>query len=299
MVPAGPNVALNVVLSILLGCMLGLALAVLMEMANRRVRSSGDLASVLKAPILGTVTWDRPAPRSSALSSESDIQHVLSRQFNYPYLQAGQGNYPSTLKAAYRPFSAEVEALRSVRSQLMLRWFSVGRKTLAIACANRGDGTSLLAANLAVMFSQLGQQTLLVDANLRTPCQHKIFSLATGHGLADVLAGRAGLDVLAAAEPFIDLSLMSAGTQAPNPQELIHRASFGVMNDRLRDRFDVMLYDTPAFSTAADALTIAARADGVLLVVRKDHTRVADLTAFSEQLRHSGTEVVGVVLVAF
>jgi len=233
------------------------------------------------------------------LVSESDIQYVLSRQFDYPYLLAGQGNYPSTLKAAYQPFSAEVEALRSVRSQLMLRWFAAGRKTLAIASVNPGDGTSLLAANLAVVFSQLGQQTLLVDANLRTPCQHKIFNLAAGHGLADILAGRAGLDMLAMAESFIDLSLLPAGSLVPNPQELINRASFGVMNDKLRDRFDVILYDTPAFSTAADALMIAARAGGVLLVVRKDHTRVADLTAFSEQLRHSGTEVVGSVLVSF
>jgi len=233
------------------------------------------------------------------LVSESDIQQVLSRQFDYPYLQVGQGNYPSTLKAAYQPFSEEVEALRSVRSQLMLRWFSGGRKTLAIVSVNPGAGTSLLAANLAIVFSQLGQRTLLVDANLRTPCQHKIFNLSAGHGLADVLAGRAGLDVLAAAESFIDLSLLPAGTHVPNPQELLHRASFGVINDRLRDRFDIILYDTPAFSTAADAMTIAARAGGVLLVVRRDHTRVTDIAAFSEQLRHSGTEVVGSVLVGF
>ena len=227
------------------------------------------------------------------------VTSIVTPAVDYPYLQAGQGNYPSTLKAAYQPFSAEVEALRSVRSQLMLRWFGAGRKTLAIASVNPGDGTSLLAANLAVVFSQLGRQTLLVDANLRAPCQHKIFNLAAGNGLADVLAGRAGLDMLAMAESFIDLSLLPAGSRVPNPQELINRPSFGVMNEKLCDRFDIILYDTPAFSSAADALTIAARAGGVLLVVRKDHTRVADLTAFSEQLRYSGTEVVGSVLVSF
>ena len=239
------------------------------------------------------------AAKRLGLITESDIQLVLSHQFDYPYMHEGQGNYPSSLMAAYQPFSAEVEALRSVRSQLMLRWFAGGRKTLAIASVNPGDGTSLMAANLAVVFSQLGQQTLLVDANLRMPRQHKIFNLDEGHGLADILAGRAGLEMLALADSFIDLSVLPAGSRVPNPQELINRASFGVMNETLSDRFDVILYDTPAFTSAADALMIAARAGGVLLVVRKDHTRVADLTMFCDQLRRSGTEVVGTVLVSF
>lgn len=238
------------------------------------------------------------AAQRLGLVSELDIQQVLSRQFDYPY-QENQGNYPAALVAAYQPFSAEVEMLRSVRSQLMLRWFTASRKTLAIASVNAGDGTSLMAANLAIVFSQLGLQTLLVDANLRNPRQQRIFNLAAGRGLADVLAGRAGLEPLAVAESFADLSLLPAGSPVPNPQELINRSSFNALNQTLRSRFDVILYDTPACSSAADVLTIGARAGGVLLVVRKDHTRVADLTAFGDQLRRSGTEVVGSVLVSF
>jgi protein-tyrosine kinase len=239
------------------------------------------------------------AAKRLGLVSEADIQLVLSRQFDYPYLQVGQGNYPTTLIAAYEPFSAEVETLRSVRSQLMLRWFGQGRKSLAIAGVNQGDGTSVLAANLAVVFSQLGEQTLLVDANLRAPRQHEIFNLEGNRGLSEVLAGRAGLDTLATVESFVDLTLMPAGPAVPNPQELINRSGFAAMNVSLSERFNVILYDCPAVATAADALTIAARAGGVLLVVRKDHTRVADLTAFSDQVRRIGAEVVGSVLVSF
>jgi len=239
------------------------------------------------------------AAKRLGLISESDIEQALSRQFDYPYLQQGQGNYPSTLVAASEPFSAEVEALRSVRSQLMLRWFGAGHKTLAIAGINPGDGTSFLAANLAVVFSQLGEQTLLVDANLRAPRQHQIFNLDSELGLAEVLAGRAGMEALATVEAFADLSLLPAGAAVPNSQELINRTGFSVMNDTLSERFDIILYDTPAFASAADALTITARAGGVLLVVRKDHTRVADLTAFGDQVRRIGAEVVGTVLVSF
>lgn len=239
------------------------------------------------------------AAKRLGLVTEADIQQVLSRQFDYPYLQQGEGNYPTTLIAAYQPFSPEVEALRSVRSQLMLRWFGAGRKSLAIAGINAGDGTSLLAANLAVVFSQLGEQTLLVDANLRAPRQHRIFNLDGEHGLSEMLSGRAGLESLAMVDSFVDLSVLPAGSLVPNPQELINRPGFAVMNDTLRDRFDVILYDAPAVATAADALTIAARAGGILLVVRKDHTRTADLVTFGEQVRRVGAEVVGTVLVSF
>ncbi|MEB0013662.1 chain length determinant protein tyrosine kinase EpsG [Glaciimonas sp. Gout2] len=231
--------------------------------------------------------------------SETDIQMALSRQFDYPYLLAEQGTYPPTLKAAYQPFSAEVEALRSIRSQLMRRWFGEGNKTLALVSVNQGDGTSLLVANLAVVFAQLGKQTLIVDANLRTPSQHSLFNLPSGDGLADVLSGNAGLHLLSPMEAFIDLSLLPAGSMMPNVDELMSGTALGLVNEALCDRFDIILYDTPAFATAADALNIAAHAGGALVVVRKNYTGITELTAFSEQLRHSGTEIVGSVIVTF
>ena len=239
------------------------------------------------------------AARRLGVITETDIQLALSRQFDYPYLLAEQGTYPPTLKAAYQPFSAEVEALRGIRSQLLRRWFGAGHKTLAIVSVNPGDGTSLLAANMAVVFAQLGKQTLLVDANLRAPSQHSLFNLPAGDGLADVLSGNAGLNLLSPMESIIDLSLLPAGSIASNVEELMSGTALGLVNTALCDRFDIILYDTPAFATAADALNIAAHAGGALVVVRKNHTGIAELTAFSEQLRHGGTEIVGSVIVNF
>lgn len=233
------------------------------------------------------------------LVCESDMQKIRAHQSDYPYQTVDAGIFSASLTAAYQPFSAEVEMLRNVRSQLMLQWFAAGNKKLAIASVNQGDGNSLFVANLSVVFSQLGNPTLLVDANLRRPRQHEIFSLSRGDGLADLLAGQTGLEMLVRAKTFQDLSILPAGSSVPNPQELIGRSAFGVLNEKLCDRFDVILYDTPAFTSAADCLTIASRAGGVLLVVRKDHTRVADLTAFRDQLRRSGVEIVGSVIVSF
>ncbi|OFA03343.1 chain length determinant protein tyrosine kinase EpsG [Duganella sp. HH101] len=233
------------------------------------------------------------------LITEEDIQQVLARQFDYPYLLQGESKYANELVAAYKPFSQQVEQLRAVRSQLMLRWFARGRKALAVVGINPGDGASLFAANLAIVFSQLGEKTLLVDANLRTPKQQQIFNIQSRQGLSDMLAGRAGHDSIAKIESFVALSVLGAGTLPPNPQELLSRASFAGLGNELEANFDVVLYDTPSFSMGSDALAVAARVGGVLLVARKNHTQVADIHAMQEQMAHSGAEVVGSVLVDF
>ena len=233
------------------------------------------------------------------LITEADIEQVLARQFDYPYLQPGAGKYPQELVAAYQPFSHQVETLRAVRSQLMLRWFARGSKSLVVLGMEPGDGASLFAANLAVVFSQLGEHTLLVDANLRAPRQQEIFDLKTRQGLSDVLAGRAELDIIAKVESFVALSVLAAGTLPPNPQELLSRTSFVTLNKQLESRYDVVLYDVPAYATGSDALAVAARAGGVLLVARKNKTPMADVAAMTEQMTHSGAQVVGSVMVDF
>ncbi len=233
------------------------------------------------------------------LVSEEDIQQVLARQFSYPYLQKGQANLSPKLVAAYDPFSPQVEALRAIRSQLMLRWFARGRRALAIAGVTPEDGSSLFAANLAVVFSQLGEQTLLVDANLRSPRQQEMFGVKPRQGLSDLLAGRADLDVIARVPAFVDLSLMPAGTLPPNPQELLAREGFRNLNTQLESRYDVVLYDLPPFAAGADALAVAGRAGGVLLVACKHRTRIANISRMAEQMAESGAEVVGSVVVEF
>ena len=239
------------------------------------------------------------AAQRLGLITEADIQQVLARQFDYPYLQPGAGKYPQELVAAYQPFSSQVETLRAVRSQLMLRWFARGSKSLVVLGMEPGDGASLFTANLAVVFSQLGEHTLLVDANLRKPRQHEIFDLKTRQGLSDVLAGRAELDIIAKVESFVALSVLAAGTLPPNPQELLSRTSFVTLNKQLESRYDAVLYDVPAYTTGSDAIAVAARAGGVLLVARKNKTPMADVAAMSEQMTQSGAQVVGSVMVDF
>ncbi|MDP3323295.1 MAG: chain length determinant protein tyrosine kinase EpsG [Hydrogenophaga sp.] len=230
------------------------------------------------------------------LISEADISQVLAMQFNYPYLQAGQGGYSDELVAAYQPFSKQVEALRALRSQLMMRWFNENNKSLAIVSANAGEGGSYLAANLAVMFSQLGERTLLIDANMRNPRQHTIFNLKENIGLSDIIAGRAGLDVVSQVEFFEDLSVLGAGTTPPNPQELLNRASFTYFMNQATSQYDVVLVDTSPASATADAQATVARCGGALLVSRLNHTRFSDIAEVRNQISVTGTQLVGAVI---
>lgn len=239
------------------------------------------------------------AAQRMGLIDEVDISQVLARQFDYPYLQEGEGGCSPHLAAAYAPFSPQVEALRAVRSQLMLRWFARGHKSLAIAAVDQGDGASLFAANLAVVFSQLGEHTLLVDANLRSPSQHVIFNTGSGQGLSDILAGRADLDAIEEVAPLSRLSLLGAGTIPPNPQELLARGNFTALHARLAARYDATFYDVAASARGLDALVLAARCGGVLIVARKNKTHLGDVNTLAAQVAQTGAQVLGSVLVDF
>ncbi len=233
------------------------------------------------------------------LITEADIQQILAKQFDYPYLQPDDKTFSSLLVAAYQPFSPQTETLRAVRSQIMLRWIMHGHKSFTIMGVDSGDGASLFAANLSVVFSQLGEKTLLVDANLRTPSQHNVFSLQGTRGLSDILAGRADANVISKIESFVDLSVLPAGTLPPNPQELLNRTPFRHLNDQLEAHYDIVLYDVAALSAGSDALAIASRTRGVVMVVRKDKTQMKDIDAMVAKIKLCGADVIGSVLVDF
>lgn len=237
------------------------------------------------------------AARVLGLITEDDLRFALSVQFDYPYLGPGSG-LSRELVAAYQPASPPVEQLRALRSQLMLRWFSTApdRRALAVVGAGPGEGRSYLAANLAIAFSQLGQRTLLIDADLRHPRQHELFDLGQRAGLSDLLAGRAGLEAVVPIPALRDLAVLPAGALPPNPQELLGRSHFADLLESLAEDYDVILLDTPAASHCADAHTVAVRAGAALLVVRQGVSSLPRLAQLTQGLREFGVGVIGSVL---
>lgn len=238
------------------------------------------------------------AAKQLGLISDEDIAHALSHQFDYPYLTRGSSQVSLEVAAAYSPFSAPIEALRALRSQLLIRWFNSDstRRTLAIVSPSRREGRSWLSANLGVVFSQLGTKTLIIDADLRNPRQHTLFGLENRSGLSSALAGRDSDVKIHRIPSLIDLSVMSAGALPPNPQELLARPVFDEILRRCADQFDVILVDTPSGGGFADALTISAKATGALMVARRNSTQIRMLRSYSDMLIQSSVSVVGTVL---
>lgn len=232
------------------------------------------------------------------LLTEEDIRFALSRQFDYLYLPQSDTSLSHDLLSAYEPFSPVVERLRALRGQLMLRWFNAEtrRNALAVVSPGEREGRSFIAANLAIVFSQLGERTLLIDADLRNPRQHRLFKLGQGAGLSGMLAGRNGAEAITRISPLVGLSVLPAGAVPPNPQELIGRPVFAELFQTLIQDFDIVIVDTPAANIYAEALMVAVGASAALILARKNHSSVPDIIRLARTLEQTRTTLVGSVL---
>ncbi len=256
----------------------------------------GDAEKIIKIQKQKNLKFGEAA-KMMGLIEEQDIQKALSSQFDFPFLSADENFFSRDLIAAYQPFSSQVEALRAIRGQLMLRWLA-DHKILSLTSPLRGEGRSYIAANLAIVFSQLGEKTLLIDADLRQPRQQTLFKLSSDLGLSDILAGRADQSVIARIPAFRDLSILPAGTIPPNPVELLSRG-FKTLIETLKDQFEVILVDTPSATQAIDSQVIGKCCCGNLLIARQHKTPLNDLKRLSHSLQDTGGYVVGVVINQF
>jgi chain length determinant protein tyrosine kinase EpsG len=231
------------------------------------------------------------------LASEQDVRRALARQIEFPVLKPGESDLSPELVAAYQPNSRRAEELRTLRSELMLRWFGRSNRVLAIIEPRAGSGGNILAANLAVAFAQLGERTLLIDANLRTPTQHLLFGVEPQYGLVDCIKGGESLEhALTRVPGFSCLSLLCAGEPPPNPQELLGRVSFGYLMETAPVKYDVVIVDTAPIRECADAQLVASRARGAVLAINRHNTRLADVMRVKAQLESAEVSLLGAVI---
>ena len=230
--------------------------------------------------------------------TERDIESAIAQQYNYPVLaRGGEGGVADDVIAAYMPQNDAVEPLRALRSQIILRWFnSASRRVLAVTSAERGEGRSWLAANLATMFAQLGERTLLIDADMRHPRQHRMFNIDNSVGLSALLTGRAGREIARRIHPQLRLFVLPGGIIPPNPQELLARPVFDVILDHFAAQFSLVILDTPAAAETADAQILAANAGNALMIARRNFTSQAKLAAAMQMFTDTGVNVIGSVI---
>ena len=235
------------------------------------------------------------------LITDTDLRQALAKQYEFPYLVSGPDGVSKELVAAWDPFHPVVEELRALRTQLLIRWHNpeAGRRTLAICSPSSREGRSFIAANLAVVFSQLGQRTLLIDADFRSPRQQAIFNIPDRFGLSSVLSGRADLSAAVPVTGLTGLAVLPAGPLPPNPLELLSRPNFAALLGKAAAEYDIVLIDTPAVTEYSDAQCITFRAGDALLVSRKDQTRVAETERAVRDLTDASARIVGTVMNAY
>ena len=230
--------------------------------------------------------------------SEDDVRFALAKQYDMPHFTPNSEGPSRELVAAFAPFHPRTEELRALRTQLLIRWYNreQGRNALAVTSASAGEGRSYIAANLAIVFSQLGARTLLIDADLRSPRQHEIFRLPDGHGLSTVLAARTDQSSIFPVPGLQRLSVLPAGPLPPNPQELLSRPAFNALMTDLQSLYDVVILDTPPAVKYSDVQSIVFRARDAIVIARQNHTPVATTAKVVETLQNTGARVVGTVV---
>ena len=228
-----------------------------------------------------------------------ELNFALARQYGYEYLTPNNTSLSKELISVYKPFSKQAEALRAIRSALIVNALDKGHKIMAVLSPGKGEGKSYAAANLAILFSQLNKKVLLIDANFRTPRQHEIFNFDPRIGLSAILGGRLsreGFEKLPETlEAFSNVSLLGSGPKPPNPSELLSNPRLKLFLEQLRNIYDVILIDTPSAEYKADVQFVSQCVDTAILVCRKNRTTMSAYKNLLGFCKHISLPVAGVI----
>ncbi|MBF2084587.1 polysaccharide biosynthesis tyrosine autokinase [Thermoleptolyngbya sp. C42_A2020_037] len=264
--PAASSKKLILLGGLVLGSAMGVVTAFLLDLCDRSVKTIPNAQQLLHYPLLGVVpNWKQAGRR----------QDILPMQQS--------GSQYADIHHAYRVLQSNLGLLDS----------EFGLKTLVVTSSVPQEGKSQVAANLAMAIAQAGQTVLLVDADFHHATQHQLWNVNGAAGLAEVLEGRADLiDTIQPVAPNLELlaagNLASSTPTALTPQKLLPVIA------AMGQRYDVVIFDTPALSGAADASTLGKLTDGMLLVVRPT-TDVEDLKATRSLLNLARPHVLGIV----
>jgi polysaccharide biosynthesis transport protein len=285
--PSRPAKTRNIVLSFVIGLVGGIGLALLREYMDNTVKSPDDIETLAHLPSLAVV------PAFAASNGDRARVKLLKGPSNNGHDKRIE------LVAQHLPKSQMSEAFRALRTALLLSQADRPPQVILVTSALPREGKTTSAANLAVTLAQLGDRTLLVDADLRKPGIGRLLNLGTGKyaGLSSYLAGVSSLDLVIIQHPAIpNLSAIPTGPLPPNPADLLssHRLADAIAE--LRTKFKFIVIDSPPIMAATDAVILSVKADGVLLVVRSGETPKEAFTRTRDLLLSVKSHLLGVVL---
>lgn len=261
----------NRLTTVLLGAVIGLTLssgaAYLMEYLDDTLKTPQEISRELGTPVLGFIA-DTPGDKAD------DVGALV----------------------AEAPRSPIAEAFRSLRTNLEFAGVDKPLRTILVTSPDPSDGKTTVATNLAIMIAQGGKRVALVDADLRRPRTHRFLGLQNRSGLSDIFRNKAPVTkALQRYEKAGRLAVMTTGNLPPNPAELLGSERMDQILQELTELVDTVIIDSPPF-IVADASLLAAKVDGVLLVMQPGQTTAETARAMMDQLERADARVVGVVL---
>ncbi len=192
------------------------------------------------------------------------------------------------------PF-AVVEAYKTIRTNLNFSLPQTGCRSFVVTSAAPSDGKSTTALNIAIVFSQINKRVLLVDADMRRPSIHKKTKMLNTKGLYSVLAGISAIeDSVQNFNSYLDI--LTTGPLPPSPLEFLGSEAFANFVDTVKEKYDYIIYDTAPVNVVSDALAIAPKTDGVLLVVRDGCTNRDDIRYAVDACNFANIKILGTVL---
>lgn len=264
--PSAPRPVRDLVIALAAGLLAGLGLAAARRSLDTTVKTPEQLAELTQnAPLLGAVPFD-PASRRSPLALRD----------------GGPG--------------ARLEAYRKIAANLQFVDVDRPRKVLMFTSARPEEGKSSAVCNLAVQLADAGHRVIVVECDLHRPRVSNYLGLPDAAGVSDVLAGRC--DLGEAIQRWGDdlFDVLASGTQAPNPSGLLGSQRMVALISRLRERYEIVLVDTPPILPFADAALTVAACDGAVLVARHGHTKTDQVRRAAAELVLVNAPVLGTVL---
>jgi polysaccharide biosynthesis transport protein len=286
--PARPAKARNVILAFVVGLVGGIGLALLREYLDNTVKTPDDVETLARLPSLAVV------PQFAGSNGTAKKQGLLQG------FAASNGREKRIeLVAQHLPKSQMSEAFRALRTSILLSQADHPPQVILVTSALPREGKTTAAANLAVTLAQLGDRTVLVDADLRKPGVGRLLNLGSGKyaGLSSYLAGVSSLDLVTVPHPAIpNLAAIPTGPLPPNPADLLSSHKLADAIAELRTKYKFIVIDSPPVMAATDAVILSVQTDGVLLVVRSGETPKEAFTRTRDLLNSVKCRILGVVL---
>jgi capsular exopolysaccharide synthesis family protein len=195
---------------------------------------------------------------------------------------------------------AATEAYRRLRTNLLFAAPDTDLNSVVLTSARSGEGKTRTAANLAIALANSDKKIVLIDADMRRPNQHRLFSKSLENGMSELILETTPDHIPtlngshATQQP--NLSLITSGTIPPNPSELLASKRAALLLQSLIATHDMVVIDTPPADVVTDALSVAAGASATIVVVEAGRTDARQAAAVIASLRNVGASVVGVVL---